>query len=351
MTEDFIQLVMVFKVILVGLISALAIAPVAIWVAKKVGLVDIPGSAAHKQHPRKTPLAGGIAIAISAAILVTIFRLWTSPYTAILTGAAIIFAFGLWDDLKGLNATKKIIGQVLAMVVLISANVYVKILGDSSVLVYGPIIVKILNWLITAFWMIGITNAVNLIDSMDGLALGISKIALAFFTIMALAAQQVPLAIFCAIFLGICLGLDPFNIIPARLFLGDSGAQTLGFILAAVGILYTPQNLPQASSWFVPIMVLAIPIFDTTLVVVSRLRRHKHVFQGELNHTYHRLVTLGLPPNHAILVIHLSALFLSFLAFIALSLDPWSASLVFALTVCAGIGMLIYFERKLPRSE
>jgi UDP-GlcNAc:undecaprenyl-phosphate GlcNAc-1-phosphate transferase len=185
---------------------------------------------------------------------------------------------------------------------------------------------------------------------MDGLALGVTKIAFAFFMIMSLAAQQNSLAIFSAVFLGICLGLDLYNTIPARLFLGDSGAQTLGFILAAVAIEYTPHELPQASSWFVPIMVMAVPIFDTTLVVVSRLRGHRHIFQGELNHTYHRLVSRGFAPNQAVLVINLASLFLSFLAFITLSLVPWQANVIFGLSVVAGIALIIFLEFKLQRS-
>jgi len=350
-TDTFLQLVAVFKVNVCGIVTALIIGPLAIWVAERVGLVDIPGRAAHKQHAHQTPLAGGLAIALSAVILVTIFRLWKSPFAAILAAAAIIFAFGLWDDIKGLSAFPKFIGQILASVILISANVYVRILNDSFFPILGPWVVKILNLLITVFWLVGIVNSINLIDSMDGLAVGITKIAFAFFMIMALAAQQNSLAIFSAVFLGICLGLDLYNTIPARLFLGDSGAQTLGFVLAAVAIVYTPHDLPQASSWFVPIMVMAVPIFDTTLVVVSRLRRRRPVFQGELTHTYHRLVSLGLAPNQAVLVIHMTSLFLSLLAFIALSLVPWQASLVFGLSVCTGIALIIYFEGKLPRSS
>jgi UDP-GlcNAc:undecaprenyl-phosphate GlcNAc-1-phosphate transferase len=347
-TEAFIQLVEVFKVNLLGIVTALIIGPLAIRVAQRVGLVDVPGSAAHKQHATQTPLAGGLAIALSALLLVTVFSLWKSPYAAILAAAAIIFTFGVWDDRQGLSASPKFIGQILATILLISSNVFVRIVDEASFPILAPWIIKLLNWLVTAFWLVGITNAVNMIDSMDGLAMGVTKIAFAFFMIMALAAQQESLAIFSAIFLGICLGLELYNTLPARLFLGDSGAQTLGFILAAVAIVYTPYDLPQASSWFVPIMVLSVPIFDTTLVVVSRLRRHRPIFQGELTHTYHRLVTLGFAPNQAVLIIHMTSLVLSFLAFIALSLVPWQASLIFGLSVFIGIALIIYFEAKLP---
>ena len=181
---------------------------------------------------------------------------------------------------------------------------------------------------------------------MDGLALGISKVALTSFMIMALVADQSSLAILCAVFLGICVGLGFFNTIPARLFLGDSGAQMLGFIIAVIAILYTPENQPQASSWFVPIMVLAIPIFDTTLVSISRIRRRRNIFKGELNHTYHRLVAIGLHPNRAMDAIHLTSLSLCMLGFIALSFEPFPATIVFTLTLLAGILGVFYFETK-----
>jgi UDP-GlcNAc:undecaprenyl-phosphate/decaprenyl-phosphate GlcNAc-1-phosphate transferase len=151
--------------------------------------------------------------------------------------------------------------------------------------------------------------------------------------------------------LGICIGLFAFNISPARLFLGDSGAQTLGFTLAAVAMIYTPHNLPQASSWFVPILVLGVPIFDTTLVVVSRLFRHRSIFQADRMHTYHRLVALGMDPYRAVLAIHLAALVLNFLAFIALSLPPIQATVVFSTTILAGFALLIFLLRKNPKPD
>jgi UDP-GlcNAc:undecaprenyl-phosphate GlcNAc-1-phosphate transferase len=207
---------------------------------------------------------------------------------------------------------------------------------------------SVLDWGVTILWLVGITNALNLIDSMDGVSVGIAGIAFAFFMVIAMAAQQTYLALFCACLLGICIGIYFYNVFPARLFLGDSGSQTLGFTLAAVAILYTPQNLPQASSWFVPVLVLGMPIFDTSMVVASRLRRHTPVFQADRTHTYHRLIALGLEPQRAVFTIHLSALVLSFLAFISLSLPPLESTLLFFATILTGVGLLIFLGRENP---
>lgn len=351
MTISFLQLLDLLIIIASGIVAAVVFSPLAIWIARRTGLLDIPGAAAHKQHARSTPLAGGISLALSVLAIMTVFRLWQKPFSTLLAATAIVFVFGLWDDARGLSAPQKLIGQILASVVLIASGISVKFLLGLSIPFISPSLLTVLDWIITVFWLVGIANATNLVDSMDGLALGISGIAFVIFIGMTLVGQQSALARFSSIFLGICIGLYVYNISPARLFLGDSGAQTLGFILAAVAIIYSPDDLPQASSWFVPIMVLAVPIFDTTLVVVSRLRRHRSVLQGELSHSYHRLVALGLAPKQTVLLIHMTSLFLSFLAFFALYLIPWQANLIFGLSVCAGIAVIIYFECKLPRSS
>ena len=351
MTISFLQLVDLFKASLGGVLVAAALCPLAIWIAKRMGLLDIPGSAAHKRHTLTTPLAGGIALVLSLIVLVLIFHLVGKDISPLLVAIFIIFLFGLWDDAKGLGAPVKLVGQMLASILLIASDVSVHFLEGLSIPFLSGNLLTVLDWGVTILWFVGITNAFNLIDSMDGLAVGIAGIAFAFFMIMALVAQQTNLAVFSACLLGICIGLYAFNVSPARLFLGDSGAQALGFTLAAVAMIYTPHNLPQASSWFVPIFVLGIPIFDTTLVVASRLLRHKPVFHADRTHTYHRLVAAGLDPQRAVFAIHLTSLVLNFLAFIALSLPPAQSTLIFCSGVLAGVALLFLLGRKNPQVE
>jgi UDP-GlcNAc:undecaprenyl-phosphate GlcNAc-1-phosphate transferase len=351
MAVSFLQLVDLFKASLGGIIVAVVFSPLAIWIAKKFRLLDIPGSQAHKKHARPTPLAGGIALILSMVVLVPVFHLNNKDITPVLIALVIIFIFGLWDDARGLGAPLKLTGQILASILLIASDVSVHFLEGLSIPHLSGNTLMVLDWVVTIFWFIGITNAFNLIDSMDGLAVGTAGIAFTFFMIMGLVAQQTYLAIFSACLVGICIGLYAFNISPARLFLGDSGAQMLGFTLAAVGMIYTPNGLPQASSWFVPILVLGVPIFDTTLVVASRLIHHRPVFRADCSHTYHQLVALGLDPIRAVLVIQLATLVLSFVAFIALSLPPLEATLTFFGMVLAGVIIIIFLVRKDPQTE
>ena len=248
MVITLLQLVVLFKANIYGIVATLIFCPLAIWIARRAGLMDIPGSATHKLHAVPMPLAGGIAVALSVLVLVPVLRMWQKDITRLLVAATIIFVFGLWDDAKGLGAPVKLIGQVLASTLLIASDISVHFLEGLSLPFLSGNMLIVLDWGVTILWFVGITNAFNLIDSMDGLVVGIAGIAFAFFMGMALVSQEVFLAQFSAVFFGICIGLFVFNVSPARLFLGDAGAQTLGFILAAVAMIYSPDNLPQGSS-------------------------------------------------------------------------------------------------------
>jgi UDP-GlcNAc:undecaprenyl-phosphate GlcNAc-1-phosphate transferase len=248
------------------------------------------------------------------------------------------------DDTSGLSAPQKFTGQLIAAVVVITSGTSVRLL-ESLHVGLELWLIHLIDWAITIFWLVGISNAFNLIDSMDGLVAGLSTISTGFFTVTCFIFGQNQLAQFTGMLFGLSLGLYFYNNSPARFFLGDSGAQTLGFLLAAVGILYTPPQLAQGSTWFLPILVLGVPIFDTTLVVVSRIRRRKPIFQADLAHTYHRLVKLGMTPSQSVLTIQITALLLCTAAFIAMSLSPFIATSLFLLVVLIGMGVIAYFEK------
>jgi UDP-GlcNAc:undecaprenyl-phosphate GlcNAc-1-phosphate transferase len=247
-------------------------------------------------------------------------------------------AFGIWDDIHGILAPWKMLGQLLAALLLIWRGVMVHI-----TLIYP------LDIFITIFWVIGITNAFNLVDSMDGLAVGLGGITSAFLMMGAIQSGQDSLALFGAILLGCSIGVFFFNFSLSRLFLGDSGAQLLGFTLASLALVYTPPNLIQASSWFVPILLFSIPIFDTTLVTVSRLRKKQPVYKANRDHTYHRLVSLGISPLRSVFTLHLVAIVIDLLAFLALFLQPLSANIVFASILLAGLIIYLWLDFKLQK--
>jgi len=336
----------IFESILVSSTLTAALAWIGIRIARRTGLLDFPNSAPHKLHESPTPLAGGLALIGSLLLTGLIFKTYEDPAIKAAFAACLpVFLFGLWDDFKGISPLIKLLGQLLAVVILIMLGVSVKILESPEFFIGGDRdIYMYLDWLLTALWVVGITNAFNFVDSMDGLAVGLAGMATAFFTLVALDSGQLLLSRHSALILGACIGLFLFNMPPARLFLGDSGAQTLGAVLAVLAIAYRPLGANQSSSWVVPIMLLGVPIFDMVLVVISRLRRGKPVYSAARDHTYHRLVSLGWNSNQAVLFMQITSLLLGCLAFLVLSKPPLIANLIFAAVILAGILTLSYLD-------
>ena len=337
LTNIFLELVLA---LLAGILTSL----VAVPLCKPLGLIDQPGTAPHKQHARPTPLAGGLVIGMSIFLLALVFPgLLTGKMLAAALSAAIILIFGIWDDHSGLSAGYKFSGQFLAAGIAIYSGIQIDIFSKANI-PGGSLVAHIMNITLTVFWLVGITNAFNLIDSMDGIVAGLSTLASALFVFVTFVSGQPELTIWAAGLVGISLALYFWNSPPARYFLGDSGAQTLGFLLAVIALLYTPVNKDQASSWFVPILILGVPIFDTSLVVFSRLRRHIAPFEGNRDHSYHRLVRGGMNSSRAVSLLHIVALVLDSIALFALSMPPLVANLLFAFCLITGAVLIYLFD-------
>lgn len=328
-----------FGVIFFAVVLALILGPLAIKLAPRLKLVDQPNSAPHKVHSQPVPLVGGIILfVVTLTGSVGIGIISDQPIPAFLVSGLIIFLFGIWDDYRSLSPLWKIMGQLAATLVLIFLGVQVRLFEQNW-----------LNLAITLLWMVGVTNAYNFVDSMDGLAIGLASLAAAFFMLITLESQQPKLSLFSTILFGASLGVFYYNAPPARIFLGDSGAQVLGFLLGALAIAYNPLGYLRLASWYIPILLMGVPIFDTTLVVISRLRHKKRIYQASRDHTYHRLVALGMSSNRAVLTMQMAALLLGALAFIALHLPPWLGNTIFGLIVLCGLVGIIFLEARFPK--
>lgn len=327
---SFIILNITFAAVVVALFAS----PLFMWLNRRLSIVDVPGQEPHKQHTSPTPIVGGLVLLFTFLVVGLIYGVLTLPaIKPILLPAFIVFLFGLWDDIKGISPLWKFIGQILAAVILIMSGVQVLLFSQAWI-----------NYAITLLWVVGITNAYNFVDSMDGLVVGLGGMAAAFFMLVTFDANQQGLSIFSAILLGASIGLFYFNSQPAKYFMGDSGSQFMGFLLASLGIAYNPVGFERFASWYVPILVMAVPIFDTVLVVFSRVRRKKPVSKGANDHTYHRLVSLGISSNRSVLTMQITALLLGTLAFIALTLQPIYANLIFGEVVLVGIILVLYLD-------
>lgn len=338
----------IFEYVLIASFLTGILAWISIQFSNRIGLVDVPNSAPHKQHVNPTPIAGGLAL--FGSLILTAW--WTGIYRdpsilAMYISAIPIFLFGLWDDLREISPLMKLLGQSLSVVILISMGVSIKVFESPEFFYqFGSPINIYLDWFLTFLWIVGITNAFNFVDSMDGLALGLAGLATTFFILVTLDAGQPFLSQQSALLLGACIGLYLFNSPPARLFLGDSGAQTLGFVLAVIAIAYRPLGAFQTSSWVVPILLLGVPIFDMILVVQSRIRRGKPVYTAARDHTYHRLVALGWTSGKAVLIMQVGALMLGCIAFLVLTHPPLVANGIFIAVIIISVFTLVYLDNR-----
>lgn len=279
-----------------ALMLAIGSTPVMRLVALRFGVIDQP--AARKIHANPVPLLGGAAIYIAFILVLMLFgdRRYIHEVVGIFIGATLVSLMGVIDDRWGLGSYVKLLGQLLAACILVYSGVQVSIWG---------------NWLdlvVTIGWVVGITNAMNLLDNMDGLSGGIAMIAAVFFTLLAALSDQYLVGALAAALAGACAGFLVYNWNPAHIFMGDTGSLFLGFLLAAVGIkLRFPSN-SDTITWMIPVMVLAVPVFDTTMVFISRLRRGKNPLTTPgKDHISHRLAFLTGSRREAVLLCYLIA--------------------------------------------
>jgi len=331
------QIMLIFTA---ALTLALAATPVARRLAVRTNMVDQP--AKRKAHLTPTPMLGGLAIYAAVLLALILFgdRFYVHQVAGIVIGASLISFLGLWDDRTPLPAWAKLLGQLIPAGVLIITGVRISIFE-----------IPALNIALTIIWVLFITNAVNFLDNMDGLSAGITAMASAYFLLLAALSGQYLVGALTAALLGACIGFLFYNFNPASIFMGDTGSLFLGFVLAAVGIkLRFPTNIP-AVTWMVPVLVLGVPILDTSLVIVSRLRRGKNPFTTPgKDHLSHRLVRKGYTRREAVLSLYLLGSIFGMIAVFVTQASLLEAAIV-GLTVAAAGVAIIFFMEKTLKSE
>lgn len=317
------------------LVLALALVPLTRRMAPGLGLMDQPS--ARKVHLRPVPRIGGVAIFVVVLVAAVVLgqRYNFAQFGSIIIGATGISLMGAIDDRWGLAPAVKLIGQVLGALLLYATGVYVGLFRQ-----------PLLDLLTTVFWVAYITNSINLLDNMDGLAGGVSAIAAAYFALMCAFSGQYLVGALSIAVLAACLGFLFYNLNPASIFMGDSGALFLGYLLAAIGIkLRFPDNVTFVT-WMVPVLVMGVPIFDTALVFISRLRRRLNPLTTPgKDHVSHRLVAAGLSQREAVLALYVACFVLGMLAVFVTRATVLEGYIVGGLVVLAGLYGLWRLER------
>lgn len=351
---------------LFAFLLALMFVPLARRLAIRLGVIDQPQG--RKAHGQPTPLLGGLAI-YGAFMLTLVIHVaayfsfqqggWFAqafPFLpgeigrlvhtlpkllAISAGATLMVVLGFVDDRRGLNFSYKIkfAIQILAAGLLVAAGVRTDLMPS-----------PFLNALVTMVWVVGITNAFNLLDNMDGLSAGVALIAAAMLLVITIAQDQFFSAMALCLLAGALLGFLRYNFPPARIFMGDTGSLFIGFLLAALSIT-SSYVVPQSASMIpamMPLLVLSLPIFDTLSVIIIRLRERRPIFEGDRRHFSHRLVDLGMTPRGAVVFIYLVAATIGIVAALLPYLPLWGEILVLLHTVLVYvmITVLVHIARR-----
>ena len=285
-----------FMLIFAGaLVMAVGATPVVRHLALRLGVIDQPN--ARKIHVNPVPLLGGLAIYSAFVIAVILFgnRFRLNELLSILIGASLMSFLGMWDDRRSLGPMLKLAGQFFAASILVVTGVRV-----------GTFAWEPLNIALSLGWVVVVTNALNLLDNMDGLSGGVGATAAIFFLLLAAMNDQYLVGALSAALVGACLGFLVYNFNPASIFMGDAGSLFLGFVLAATAIkLRFPEGI-QIVTWMVPVLILGLPLFDTGLVIISRLRRgFNPLTTPGKDHLSHRLVAMGYTRREAVLIAYL----------------------------------------------
>jgi len=332
--------------VVTALVASLSLTPAARKLAVHMGAVDLPGP--RKVHGAPIPLWGGLAMYAGAALSMLLFveivdsaaRL---QIAAIFAGATLLVVVGSLDDRRLLHPQIKLMGAMpIATLILIGAgiraNVFTAAFGATPLWVAADIV-------LTFLWVVGITAAFSILDHMDGLCAGVAAIGAAWFLALALASGQILVATLAAAVLGAAVGFLRWNFNPARIFMGDGGAMFLGFMMATLGLKLRAVDASPVTA-LVPVFVLAVPVFDTTLVTISRARRGLVPFSSPgKDHTSHRLVVLGATHRRAVLTMYGVGALSGAIALLLTRVDPVLSVVIALAGAAVAVAVIARLER------
>ena len=317
--------------IITALISIIS-TPLVRKLAIKVNAIDVPKEA-RRVNTRPVPVMGGLAIYIAFVIGTILYNgILTTSQIGIIIGVTIIVIGGIIDDIKDLRPKYKLIIQVLAAVCLIVSGVKITVITNPFMELYPYLSMGWINIPLTIIWIVGVTNAFNLIDGLDGLAAGIAFISSVTLMIVSILNGRLEAAFLTAVLSGAILGFLPYNFNPASIFMGDTGSQLLGFLLAAISI----EGAIKSATAFViavPILAFGLPIYDTLFAMIRRKVNGKSIMQADRGHLHHRLLDMGLSQKQVVVIMYLISAVLGGIAIIAMQISTQRAYFLLTLVI------------------
>ena len=332
--------------LLIAFVGTVALVPPVRWFAQRTGMLDKP--AARKLHLDPTPLLGGLAMYVAVVFVVFVFlerQAWDQVW-AVLAGGTLLLIVGVVDDAVSLPVRFKLFVAIPAAALLLVAS-GVRTVYPANLLVAADSWISGALWLaISMLWIVGITAAFAILDHMDGLCAGVAAIAAAFFYGLAAAAGQLWVSVLAAAIFGVGLGFLVWNFKPAKIFMGDGGAMFLGFMVAALSVKIEMQNYPPTNTWMVPVLVLAVPILDISLVTISRLRRGLSPMRSPgKDHLAHRLFNVGFGQRGTVLSIYAVSIGTGAIACLLLRVSAVYANVTIGCFFVLGVAAIFLLEQ------
>ncbi|MCL2126295.1 MAG: undecaprenyl/decaprenyl-phosphate alpha-N-acetylglucosaminyl 1-phosphate transferase [Oscillospiraceae bacterium] len=329
----------------IALIVSFVATPGVKWFAKRIGAMDVPKDS-RRVHKSPIPRLGGLAIFIGFVLSVVLFADITRQIQGILIGTVIIVAVGVLDDLMQLHAAIKFLVQIIAALVAVYFGVIIDTFSNPFVFSAAEYVhLRSFSIPITVLWIVAITNSVNLIDGLDGLAVGVSTISSIVMLIISLMVSDVNVAVIMAALAGACLGFMPFNFNPAKIFMGDTGALLLGYILATMSILGL-FKFYAVVSFAAPFLVLALPLVDTMFAFLRRLLKGQKPWSPDRGHFHHRLLDMGLSQKQAVVILYAISGVLGLAAVVVATSDEIRALILIAAIIVAAIIVFFVYKGK-----
>lgn len=314
-------------VFIIVFLSAVVITPFVIWLAPKIGAVDKPDE--RKVHTRLMPRLGGLAIFLAIVVGYFVSGLHNEQMNSIILGLLLIVALGVLDDMYGLTAKFKFIIEIIvASIVVFGSGLVIHFV---TLPYFGKIEFGIFGYFITILWIVGVTNAINLIDGLDGLSAGVSIIVLSTIGVLAFFGGKTLIFTMVVVTVAATLGFLIYNFYPAKIFMGDTGALLLGYLIAVISLLGLYKSV-TLFSFIVPVLILGVPIFDTFFAIVRRVVNKKPISAPDKSHIHHRLLALGFDHKTTVILIYIFSFMFS-LSAILLSSSTLIGSFVLMIAI------------------
>lgn len=327
----------------VSFLIAFCSTPLVSKMAYTVGAIDVPKDN-RRMHDHPIPRLGGLAIALGFLLSTFLFESLDRQMQGILLGSIVILVLGVLDDCLTLPAMPKFIVQIVSATIVVMHGCTIQYITNPFSSVPGACFdLGVFAAPITVLWIVTMTNAVNFIDGLDGLAVGVSGISSAIMLVIALLVSEEHIAVILAALMGACIGFIPFNFNPAKIFMGDTGATFLGFILASISI----QGLFKmyaVISFAVPFLILGVPFFDICFAVIRRLLKHQNPMTADRGHIHHRLIDMGFSQKQSVAITYVLTGILGIAAVLLTTTGEEKALIIVAsVIIVALLGVFVIF--------